>query len=92
MNVNPSFPVEANAPAQQSAVSQWLKKRRWFLLMVALPTLLAALYYGLIASDIFISESRFVIKSPDQKRSQISTLANLVRRQAWRQGMNRQVR
>lgn len=78
MNVNPSFPVEAQAPAHQSAIAHWLKKRRWWLLMVALPTLLAAVYYGLIASDIYVSESRFVIKSPDQKRSQMSTLANLV--------------
>lgn len=78
MNVNPSFPVDAEAPAQHNALVQWAKKRRWFLLMVILPTLLAALYYGLIASDIYISESRFVIKSPDQKRSQVSTLANLV--------------
>jgi Capsule polysaccharide export protein len=78
MNVNPSFPIEAEAPAQHSALLQWLKKRRWFLIFVALPTLLAMLYYVLIASDIYISESRFVIKSPDQKRSQTSTLANLV--------------
>jgi len=78
MNVNPSFLVEAEAPIQQSAVAHWLKKRRWFFLMVALPTVLAALYYGLIASDVYVSESRFVIKSPDQKRSQMSTLANLV--------------
>jgi len=78
MNVNPSFPVEAEVPLQRSAIAYWLKKRRWFLLMVALPTFLAALYYGLIASDVYVSESRFVIKSPDQKRSQISTLANLI--------------
>ncbi len=78
MNVNPSFPIEAEAPVRHSALAQWLKKRRWLLLMVALPTLLAAFYYGLIASDIYISESRFVIKSPDQKRGQVSTLANLV--------------
>ncbi|ANI78477.1 Capsule polysaccharide export inner-membrane protein BexC [Sphingobium sp. EP60837] len=78
MNVNPSFPIEAEAPVQHSALVHWLKKRRWFLMMVALPTLLAALYYGLIASDVYVSESRFVIKSPDQKRSQMSTLANLV--------------
>lgn len=78
MNVNPSFPVENDVPAQQSALALWVKKRRWFLLAVALPTLLAAFYYGLVASDIYISESRFVIKSPDQKRGQVSTLANLV--------------
>lgn len=78
MNVNPSLSVEADHQAQPSALVQWLKKRRWFLLTVILPTLLAALYYGLMASDVYISESRFVIKSPDQKRSQMSTLANLV--------------
>ncbi|MBJ7441648.1 MAG: capsule biosynthesis protein [Sphingopyxis sp.] len=78
MNVNPSFPVEAEAPVRYFAFAQWLRKRRWFLLLVVLPTLLAAVYYGLIASDIYVSESRFVIKSPDQKRSQTSTLANLV--------------
>jgi capsular polysaccharide transport system permease protein len=83
MNVNPSFPVEADpvkieARAQYSPLRQWLKKRRWFLLLVVGPTLLAGIYYGLIASDIYVSESRFVIQSPDQKRSQMSTFANLV--------------
>lgn len=78
MNATPSFPVDADAPAQNNAFALWVKKRRWFLLMVVLPTLLAALYYGLIASDVYISESRFVIKSSDQKKSQVSTLANLV--------------
>ena len=78
MNVHPSFPVEAEAPARRSALALWLRKRRWFLLFVALPTLLATLYYGLIAADIYVSESRFVIKSPEQKRSQVSMLANLV--------------
>ncbi|WP_252364969.1 capsule biosynthesis protein [Sphingobium yanoikuyae] len=84
----PQQPMEAEQPerfvdatsstATFSVLTQWLKKRRWFLLMVVLPTMLAALYYGLIAADVYISESRFVIKSPDQKRSQTSTLANLV--------------
>lgn len=78
MNVNPSFPADLDTTERHSALARWLRKRQWFLLMVALPTLLATIYYGLIASDIYISESRFVIKSPDQKRAQMSTLANLV--------------
>ncbi|MES2270196.1 MAG: capsule biosynthesis protein [Pseudomonadota bacterium] len=78
MNVNASFPVDAETQVRRSAYSEWLRKRRWFLLFVIGPTILAALYYSLIASDIYISESRFVIKSPDQKRSQMSTFANLV--------------
>jgi capsular polysaccharide transport system permease protein len=39
---------------------------RLFLLTVVLPTVLVSLYYGLIASDIYISESRFVIRSPQK--------------------------
>lgn len=78
MNVNTSFAVDSDGSVQPSALSRWLRKRRWFMLFVVFPTLLTALYYGFFASDIYISESRFVIKNPDQKRSQSSTLANLV--------------
>jgi capsular polysaccharide transport system permease protein len=41
---------------------------RLFLLAVVLPTLLSAIYFGLMASDVYISESRFVVRSP-QKQS-----------------------
>ena len=34
---------------------------------VVLPTLLAVIYYGLIASDIYVSESRLVVRSPQPK-------------------------
>ena len=34
--------------------------------IVLLPTFLALFYYGCIASDIFISESTFVVRSPEQ--------------------------
>lgn len=79
MNAEQSFPVEA-APTRRPATPlvAWVRKRRWFVVFVILPTLLAALYYGLIASDVYISESRFVIKNPDDRGSQMSTLANLV--------------
>lgn len=78
MSVNPPPPVEAAKMTGHSVISHWMRKRRWFLIAVVAPTVLTGFYYGLIASDIYVSESRFVIKSPDQKRSQISTLANLV--------------
>ena len=47
------------------------RPRRWrvnllFLATVVVPTTLAILYFGLIASDIFISESRFVVRSPQR--------------------------
>lgn len=78
MNVEQPFPFEAEVTAKRSPFANWLVKRRWFMLGVVVPTLIAVLYYGFIASDVYISESRFVIKSPDQKRSQTSTLANLI--------------
>ncbi|WP_300319372.1 hypothetical protein [Accumulibacter sp.] len=40
---------------------------RLFLLTVVIPTTLSVIYFGLIASDVFISESRFVIRSPERQ-------------------------
>jgi len=88
MNVEHSFPLGEDTAASPSgvdpraryrpAIREWVKKRRWFVLFVFVPVILAMIYYGLIASDIYVSESQFVIKSPDQKRSQVSSLANLI--------------
>ncbi len=43
------------------------KKNRFFMLMVILPTLVAIFYYGFIAADVYISESRFVVRSPERQ-------------------------
>lgn len=53
-------------------------RHRWFIIVVILPTILAAIYYGIIASDIYVSESRFVIRSSAQRTPQLSTVANLL--------------
>ena len=37
-----------------------------FLFTVVVPTLVAILYFGFFASDVYISESRFVVRSPDK--------------------------
>jgi len=37
-----------------------------FIVTVLVPTLVAALYYGMVASDVYISESRFVVRSPQR--------------------------
>lgn len=39
---------------------------RLLLLTVVLPTGLAAFYYGVLASDVYTSESRFVVRSPER--------------------------
>jgi capsular polysaccharide transport system permease protein len=38
-----------------------------FVLTVALPTLAAVIYYGFIASDVYISEAHFVVRSPQKQ-------------------------
>ena len=39
---------------------------RLFILTVLAPVLIAVLYFGVFASDIYVSESRFVVKSPEK--------------------------
>jgi BexC/CtrB/KpsE family polysaccharide export inner-membrane protein len=48
------------------AAPSFLKSRgvALFIAIVAFPTLVAAVYFGLLASDIYISESRFVVRAP----------------------------
>ncbi|WP_375381760.1 capsule biosynthesis protein [uncultured Sphingomonas sp.] len=70
--------VRPKPPALLERVANWLRHRRWFTIFVIAPTLLVALYQGFGASDIYVSESRFVIKAPSQKQAQLSTIASLI--------------
>jgi capsular polysaccharide transport system permease protein len=45
----------------------WLKRNLVLVLTVILPTVAAVLYYGFVASDVFISESRFLVRSPQHQ-------------------------
>lgn len=45
-------------------MASWFKKNVVLLLTVVVPTCLAIVYYAFIASDVFISESRFLVRSP----------------------------
>ena len=45
----------------------WLKKNIALVLTVIVPTCVAILYYGFFASDVFISESRFLVRSPQHQ-------------------------
>ena len=48
------------------------RRRRWravlqpFLIMVGLPTLLTGIYFGGVASDVFVSETRYAIRTGEQ--------------------------
>lgn len=48
-----------------------------FAVAVLAPTLMAVLYYGFIASDVYISESRFVVRRP-QRAAEPSALGSLL--------------
>ncbi len=47
----------------------FLRRHAFFLLTVALPTLLAAFYFLILASNIYVSESRFVVRTPNKQTS-----------------------
>lgn len=55
-----------------------LTRNPWFLVGVILPVLLSGVYYFAIASDQHVSESRFVIKAPNQRAAQTTSFANLI--------------
>jgi capsular polysaccharide transport system permease protein len=47
----------------------WLRRQWLFVAMVLVPTLGAIMYYGLIASDVYVSESRFLVRNPQNQSS-----------------------
>jgi|CXWL01.1.fsa_nt_gi capsular polysaccharide transport system permease protein len=56
-------------PPQKSIVDRIKGVNRLLLLTVIFPTLISIIYFGFIASDIYISESRFVVRSPQRQSS-----------------------
>lgn len=58
--------------SERSRKAWWRRVPLGFLFIVVLPTALAMIYYLLIATPRYVSEARFVVRSPD--RVQTSTL------------------
>ena len=64
--------ISANYPVTQELKARFLKlpyMAQAFLLAVALPTVLSVLYYGLIASNLYVSEARFAVRSNEATTS-----------------------
>lgn len=78
MHHDPELQRHAEATGRQSVVLKKLKRWRWFGFFVILPSLLATIYYGFIAADVYVSESRFVIKAPDQPSASRSSLGAIL--------------
>ena len=79
---NTDIPAKSDLPGRSSPARRRLRGlasriNGLFVLTVVVPTALAGAYYGLMASDIYISESRFVIRS-SQRTSQTGLLGSLL--------------
>ncbi|MGU7771053.1 hypothetical protein ACV229_12810 [Burkholderia sp. MR1-5-21] len=60
-----------NQPTQtrRSLIDRFKRVNRLFAITVIAPTIIAIGYYGLIASDVYVSESRFVVRSASHQSS-----------------------
>jgi capsular polysaccharide transport system permease protein len=84
--VRPGTVTEPATPAARSevrvsrisALERWVRRHLIFTMTVLGPTLLASVYFGLIASNVYVSESRFVVHSPEQQRSQSGVVGELL--------------
>lgn len=78
MQHDPDLQRKAVATSKKSRVLDTLWRWRWFTVCVLAPSLIASLYWGVIASDIYVSESRFVIKAPERQKTSASALGSLL--------------
>jgi capsular polysaccharide transport system permease protein len=68
---------EKNSSPNRSLLS-WLRNHPLFIWVVLLPTSLSIVYFSFIASDIYTSESSFVIRSPQQGGSAAAGLGSML--------------
>lgn len=69
--------MTADRRQQFVRLQRWLKRHVVFVLTVLVPTLIAIVYYSLIASDVYTSESRFLVHN-SQKTVQTGLLGNFL--------------
>ncbi|KML62733.1 WcbD [Burkholderia cepacia] len=65
------------AKTPQNLLTRLKGINRLFALTVIVPTFLAFLYYGLVASDVYVSESRFIVRSA-QAQPKLSVVGALL--------------
>jgi capsular polysaccharide transport system permease protein len=62
------LPSEAPVAPKKALLRRFLDAVPWLpVLTVVVPTGVSAAYYGMIASDVYISESHFVVRSPQRQ-------------------------
>lgn len=60
-------PHEGGTPSRRGFFERIAGTNSLFLITVVVPTLLAIVYFGLIASDVYLSESHFIVTTPDRQ-------------------------
>lgn len=76
-NVSGSASISTSGTPKANLFGRLKKLNLLFVATVAAPTLIATLYYGLVASDIYVSETRFVVRSA-QRAVQTSMVGALL--------------
>lgn len=65
-------------PAPRPALLNKLWRRRWFLLLVVLPTLISAIYFYGFAAGQYVSEARFVVRGQQESRGSSSSIGEML--------------
>jgi capsular polysaccharide transport system permease protein len=65
-------------PGRRERLTEWVREKRMFLLIVLLPTLLVGVYLYLVSADQYESESHFLVRAPGQQQMQIGGVGQLL--------------
>jgi capsular polysaccharide transport system permease protein len=70
--------LRGNALAKFGLLSRLRSLNKLFVLTVVLPTAISTAYYGLIASDVYVSQASFVVRKPSKGSDGSSPLTSLL--------------
>ena len=73
-----TYQSEAPQKLLDRAKKRAKKVNKLFLLTVIIPTALASIYYGLIASNVYISQSAFIVYNPQSSERSSAGLSSLL--------------
>jgi len=73
-DVPPAAAADVVAPASRKEAFLRLLRRPMFLVAVLIPNLLSILYFGLIASPVYVSTASLVVRNPQKSEPSLPTL------------------
>ncbi|KRB81296.1 lipopolysaccharide biosynthesis protein [Sphingomonas sp. Root710] len=76
--IKPLSSLDADQDDWRRSAIGWSRRNKWFLILVALPALLVALYQYLLASDLYQSEAHFIVRTADSSPMPSSGFSQLL--------------